>query len=132
MVKQMAEKGFWSFKVRLEVVLCRVYAWGSLWSPLRGLSVEGVGSGGCTGALFACIWKHLQELSGLQGETETNGSRAAGAWRLMGATANLQDSVQGPQMKPRLSRNELPLCTSQVPYWNHLLFTILAVCNDLC
>ena len=79
MVKQMAEKGWVSFKVRLEVVLCRVYVWGSLWSPLRGLSVEGVGSGGCTGALFTCIWKHLQELSGLQRETETNGSRADGA-----------------------------------------------------
>ena len=79
MVKEMAAKGWVSFKVRLEVMLCRVYVWGSLWSPLRVLSVEGVGSGGCTGALFTCISKHLQELSGLQGETETNGSRADGA-----------------------------------------------------
>ena len=78
MVKQMAEKGWISFKVRLEVVLCRVYVWGCLWSLLKDLSVEGVVSGGCTGALFACIWKHLQDLSGLLGETETNGSRADG------------------------------------------------------
>ena len=38
------------------------------WMPFEG---AGVGSGGCTGALFACIWKHLQG--------ETNGSRADGA-----------------------------------------------------
>ena len=43
--------------------------------PSEG-SVGGVGSGGCAGALFTCIWKHLQELSGLQRETETDGSRA--------------------------------------------------------
>ena len=66
MVKQLAEKGWVSFKVRLEVVLCRVYVWGSLWSPPRGLSVEGVGSGGYIGALFTGIWKRLQELSGLE------------------------------------------------------------------
>ena len=79
MVKQMAAKGWVSFKVGRDLLLYRVYVWGCLWSPLRGLWVEGVVSGGCTGALFACIWKHLQDLSGLLGETETNGSRADGA-----------------------------------------------------
>ncbi len=62
MVKHMAAKGWVSFKVRLKVVLCRVPVWGSLWSPLRGLSV---GRGRVLRVDWGTFYMHLEAIAGI-------------------------------------------------------------------